>query len=92
MKVKLEIEKADIERKFGVATVEEIAATLYNAFHGECECTAHPFHWDDAGDFHGYCPWDEGKPNRDDKVVQGFRLAALAAYESLKGVGVGHLK
>lgn len=85
------IEREDVAKRFGAVRVEEIAATLYNAFHGHEECCVHPFFWDDNGDFHGTLPWDQMKPNGGDDVVQAFRLAALAAYDALKSTGVGHL-
>lgn len=92
MKVNYTIEQSDIKRDFGQVSLEELAATMYNAFHGHCECAAHPFTWDDNGDFHGYLPWDEGKRNAGDDVVQAFRLAAIAAYDTLRNTGVGHLR
>ena len=92
MKVAYTIEQDDIKRDFGFVTTEQLAATLYNAFHGHCKCASHPFTWDDVGNFHGYIPWDEGRRNAEDDVVQAFRLAAIAAYDTLSKTGVGHLR
>jgi hypothetical protein len=91
MILKVDIEQKDIQQGFGALSVEEIAATLYNAFHGHCECASHPFTWDDSGDFHGTVPWGEGRREASDEVVQAFRYAAIAAREALKSTGVGHL-
>ena len=91
MKVICEIEQADLTRRFGAATIEKTAAALYAAFHGDCRCTAHPFYFDDAGDFHGTLPWNEGHQEADDNVVQAFRLAAIGAYEALRSTGFGSL-
>ena len=92
MKVKISIEQEDINRDFGGVTVEQLAATIYNAFHGHCECASHPFTWSDVGDFHGAVPWSEGRREEGDGVVQAFRLAAIAAYDALHSTGVGHLR
>ena len=92
MRVEYVIEKKDLERKFGALTQEDIAATLYNAFHGECICASHPFEWSDNGDFHGEVPWERMAYEEGDVVVQAFRLAAIAAYDALRSTGVGHLK
>lgn len=85
------IERSDVQREFGGVSLDELAATIYNAFHGHCECASHPFIWGDNEDFHGYLPWDKGRPCSGDDVVQAFRLAAIAAYDTLKATGVGSL-
>lgn len=86
------IERQDVGKKFGAVSVEDMAATIYNAFQGHEECCVHPFFYDEKGDFKGYLPWDKMRPNDGDSVVQAFRLAALAAYNTLSELGVGGLK
>ena len=83
------IEKHDLTQRFGALQVEDLAATLLNAFHGKCECASHPFHRERNGEFNGQLPWTRMRPNDGDNVVQAFRLAAIAALGTLYSTGVG---
>lgn len=91
MKVKTEcqIENKDLKLRYGKIDVETLAATLYNAFHGECQCVSHPFYSADSGDFHGTLPWDEDQTYHDDAVVETFRVAAYAVRDILRSNNIG---
>lgn len=77
-----ELELKDLKQGFGRMTIEDLAASMYHTFHGECDCTRHP--WNNDG-----TPWKRNSPEYDDLVVEGFRRAAIAAKKVLKDMQIG---
>jgi hypothetical protein len=81
--MKFVVEASDLRETHGGSDIETIAAAIYNAFHGECSCTAHPF--EDG------LPWSKYH-DRQDFVVETFRAAAIAAMGVLQQNNVGTWK